>query len=160
VFKKILVCLDGSDLAEHVLPHVSDMVEQGPTRVVLLKVLPETIGGVTGVSQKTPWTMQQRAEEYLRGLASPLEAAGIEVSCVTMLGKAEEVIIRYARENQIDLIAMATHGRGGLQNTLFGSVAQHVLRESGLPMLLIRPSLTTLRRVERAQVVREPAVQQ
>jgi nucleotide-binding universal stress UspA family protein len=160
MFKRILVCLDGSDLAEHVLPHVSEMVEQGPTKVVLLKVLPETIGGVTGVSQKTPWTMQQRAGEYLRGLASPLEAAGIEVSCVTMLGKAEEVIVRYARENQVDLIAMATHGRGGLQNTLFGSVAQHVLRESGLPMLLIRPSLATLRRVERAQAAREPAVQQ
>lgn len=160
MFKKILVCLDGSDLAEHVLPHVSDMVEQGPTKIVLLKVLPETIGGVTGVSQKTPWTMQQRAEEYLRGLASPLEAAGIEVTCVTTLGKAEEVIIRYARDNHIDLIAMATHGRGGLQNTLFGSVAQHVLRESGLPMLLVRPSLTTLRRVERAQAAREPAVQQ
>ena len=96
MFKKILVCLDGSDLAEHVLPHVSDMVTQGPTRVVLLKVLPETIGGVTGVSQKTPWTMQQRAEEYLKGLAAPLEAAGVEVACVTTLGKAEEVIIRYA----------------------------------------------------------------
>ncbi len=156
MFNKVLVCLDGSDLAEHVLPHVSDMVRQGPTEVVLLKVLPETIGGVTGLSQKTPWTMQQRAGEYLKALAAPLEAAGVKVSCVTMLGKAEDVIVRYARENQIDLIAMATHGRGGLQNTLFGSVAQHILRESGLPMLLIRPSLASLRRVERAQAKSEP----
>jgi hypothetical protein len=58
---------------------------------------------------------------------------------VTILGKPEEVIIRCARDNQVDLTAMATHGRGGLQNPLFGSVAQHVLRESGLPLLLIRP---------------------
>lgn len=156
MLNKILVCLDGSDLAEHVLPHVADMVRQGPTEVVLLKVLPETIGGVTGVSQKTPLTMQQRADEYLKALASPLEAAGARVTCVTMLGKAEQVIVRYARENQIDLIAMATHGRGGLQNTLFGSVAQHVLRESGLPMLLVRPGLATQRRVERAEGRSEP----
>jgi nucleotide-binding universal stress UspA family protein len=79
------------------------------------------------------------------------------VKAVTLLGKAEEAIIRYARDNQIDLIALATHGRGGLQNTLFGSVAQHVLRESGLPLLLIRPSIASLRMVQRAQ--REPAVQ-
>lgn len=159
MFQKILVCLDGSELAEHVLPHVSGMVARGPTKVVLLKVLPETIGGVTGVAQKTPWSMQQRAEEYLKGLAAPLEAAGVEVTCVTMLGKAEEVIIRYARENQVDLIAMATHGRGGLQNTLFGSVAQHVLRESGLPMLLIRPTLATLRRVEGEEARHERVTQ-
>ncbi len=155
MFQKILVCLDGSDLAEHIMPHVSDMISRGASRVVLLKVLPETIGGVTGTSQKTPWTMQQRAEEYLKAVAEPLEAAGVEVTCVTLLGKAEDMIVRYARENQVGLIAMATHGRGGLQNTLFGSVARHVLRESGLPMLLIRPTPATLRRVERQQAKHE-----
>ena len=81
------------------------------------------------------------------------------MKAVTLLGKAEEAIIRYARDNQIDLIALATHGRGGLQNTLFGSVAQHVLRESGLPLLLIRPSIASLRMVQRARAQREPVVQ-
>ncbi len=160
MFKKILVCLDGSDLAEHVLPHVSDMVKPGPARVTLLKVLPETIGGVTGTSQKTPLTMQERAEEYLKRLVAPLQEAGAEVDCVTLLGDAEKVIVRYAHENQVDLIAMATHGRGGLQNTLFGSVAQHVLRESGLPMLLIRPALASLRRMEAEQARRQPAARE
>jgi len=137
--KRILACLDGSDLSEQILPHVAQIVTPGSTKVVLFKVLPESIGGATGVSQKTPSSMQHRAEDYLKGLASPLAATGVDVSCVTKLGKPEEGIIRYARENQVDLIAMATHGRGGMQNTLFGSVAQHVLRESGLPLLLIRP---------------------
>lgn len=159
MFKRILVCLDGSELAEHILPHVAEIAAQGSARVILLKVLPESIGGITGISQKTPASVRQRAEEYLKGVASPLEAAGAETSCVSLLGKAEEVIVRYARDNQIDLIAMATHGRGGLQNTLFGSVAQHVLRESGLPLLLIRPSIASLRRVQRAQGQREPVVQ-
>jgi nucleotide-binding universal stress UspA family protein len=158
MFKRILVCLDGSDLAEHILPHVAEIATPGSTQVVMLKVVPETIGGVTGVSQKTPASVQHRAEDYLKGAASPLEAAGVAVRAVALLGKAEQVIIRYARDNQIDLIAMATHGRGGLQNTLFGSVAQHVLRESGLPLLLVRPSLASLRRVQRAQVQREAAV--
>lgn len=137
--RRILVCLDGSSLSEQILPRVAEMATSGSAKVVLFKVLPESIGGATGVSQKTPLSMRQRAEEYLKGLASRLTAAGIDVDCVTMLGKAEEAIVSYARDNQIDLIAMATHGRGGLQNTLFGSVAQHVLRGSGLPMLLIRP---------------------
>ena len=159
MFKRILVCLDGSELAEHILPYVAEIATQGPTEVVLLKVLPETIGGVTGVSQKTPASVQRRSEEYLRGLASPLAAVGAHVKAVTLLGKAEEAIIRYARDNQVDLIALATHGRGGLQNTLFGSVAQHVLRESGLPLLLIRPSIASLRRVQRAHAQREPVVQ-
>jgi nucleotide-binding universal stress UspA family protein len=158
MFKRILVCLDGSELAEHILPHVAEIATQGPTEVVLLKVLPETIGGVTGVSQKTPASVQRRSEEYLQGLASPLEAAGAHVKAVTLLGKAEEAIIRYARDNKIDMIALATHGRGGLQNTLFGSVAQHVLRESGLPLLLIRPSIASLRMVQRARSQREPVV--
>jgi nucleotide-binding universal stress UspA family protein len=103
--------------------------------------------------------MQHRAEDYLKGLASPLAAAGVDVSCVTLLGRAEEAIIRYARDNQIDLIAMATHGRGGLQNTLFGSVAQHVLRESRVALLLIRPTMASLRGVQRAQAQSEPVVQ-
>lgn len=159
MFKRILTCLDGSDLAEHILPYVADVAMPGSTKVTLLKVLPENIGGVTGTSQKTPTSMVRRAEEYLNGLASQLAAAGIDVSSVVAVGKAEDQIIRYARENQIDVIAMATHGRGGLQNTLFGSVAQHVLRESGLPLLLIRPSISSLRRVQRAQLEREPAAQ-
>lgn len=137
--KTILVCLDGSDLSEQILPHVAEMATPGSTKVVLFKVLPETIGGATGVSQKTPASMQQRAEEYLKGLASRLGAASIDVSAVTALGKPAEAIMKYARDHQVDVIAMATHGRGGLQNTLFGSVAQHVLREVGIPLLMIRP---------------------
>ena len=74
MFKTILVCLDGSELAEHILPHVAEIAAQGSTRVVLLKVLPETIGGVTGISQKTPASVQHRAEDYLKGAASPLAA--------------------------------------------------------------------------------------
>ena len=159
MFRRILVCLDGSELAEHILPHVAEIATPGSSKIVLLKVLPETIGGVTGVSKKTPASVQDRAEDYLKEMASPLAAAGVEVSSVSLLGKAEEVIVRYARDNQIELIAMATHGRGGLQNTLFGSVAQHVLRESGLPLLLIRPGIASLRRVQRGQEQREPAVQ-
>jgi nucleotide-binding universal stress UspA family protein len=159
VFKRILVCLDGSNLAEHILPHVIEMAMQGPTKVTLLEVLPEHVEVTTGVTQRTPSSVQHRSEEYLQGLASPLTAAGVDVSSVSILGKPAEAIIKYARDNQIDVIAMATHGRGGLQNTLFGSVAQHVLRESGLPLLLIRPSITSLRRAQRAQAQREPVVQ-
>jgi nucleotide-binding universal stress UspA family protein len=159
MFKRILVCLDGSDLAEHVLPHVAEMAMQGPTNIVLLEVLPEHVEVTTGVTQRTPSSVQHHSEEYLQGLASPLAAAGVDVTSVALIGRPEEAIIKYARDNQIDLIAMATHGRGGLQNTLFGSVAQHVLRESGLPILLIRPSIASLRRVQRAQSQPEPAVQ-
>ena len=79
------------------------------------------------------------ARDYLDGLALPLRGKGLKVQCVTMIGLPAESIVSYAEENRFDLVALATHGRSGLRRLVFGSVADYVVRKSGLPILLIKP---------------------
>jgi nucleotide-binding universal stress UspA family protein len=80
------------------------------------------------------------AKAYLEGLAQPLRDKGLNVQCVTLRGlQVGEAIVSYADESNISLIAIATHGRSGLGRLVFGSVADFVLRETGLPILVIKP---------------------
>jgi nucleotide-binding universal stress UspA family protein len=79
------------------------------------------------------------ARDYLDGLAPPLRERGLKVQCVTMIGHPAESIVHYAEENRFNLVALATHGRSGLKRLVFGSVADYVIRKSGLPILLIKP---------------------
>jgi len=76
---------------------------------------------------------------YLEGVARSLREKGLEVQLATMRGTPSEAIVRYAQGNGIDLIAMATHRRSGIGRLVFGSVADFVLRELGIPMLVVKP---------------------
>ena len=79
------------------------------------------------------------ARDYLEEIATPLRKNGIQVEAVSILGRAGETILSYSGRNKMGLITIATHGRSGLRRGIFGSVADYLLRESGLPMLVIRP---------------------
>lgn len=140
MFKKILICLDGSGFAEQVIQYALDVALKYSARVVLLQAVPPAVPITPGVSVKTSQSLEHSALGYLEGVTSSMKMGGLAVDCVTAAGAPGETIIRYAKENQIDLIAMSTNGRGGLGQTLFGSVAQQVVKESGLPILLVRPS--------------------
>jgi nucleotide-binding universal stress UspA family protein len=93
----------------------------------------------------TPGMLKQMEKEqkessiYLEGVANPLREKGLAVESVIMQGAAGEAIVNYANENDIGLIAIATHGRSGLRRAVFGSVTDYVLRNSGRPILVIRP---------------------
>lgn len=139
MFKTILICLDGSNLAEQVVPYAVDVASRYSSRVVLLQAVPPSVPVTPGVSVKTSLSVEQSALEYLESMASTIRPAGVGVDCVAVPGAPGETIVKYARENKVDLIAISTNGRGGLGQTLFGSVAQHVVKQSGLPLLLIRP---------------------
>ncbi len=151
MFEKILVCLDGSPLSEQIMPYI---IEEARcfSKVVLLRVLatPETavpmgVPGVPGLPVYTEATLrayQREADEapaYLEKIAGSLREKGLDVESVVQQGLAGETIINYADANDIKLIALATHGRGGLKRLVFGSTADYVLRRSGLPILLVRP---------------------
>jgi nucleotide-binding universal stress UspA family protein len=82
---------------------------------------------------------EKEAIAYLEKLAELLRAKNLKVETATAPGPAGRTIVAYAENNKIDLIAIATHGRGGLGRAVFGSVADHVLRESKLPILVIKP---------------------
>src|SRR5512137_3069659 len=147
MFQKILVCLDGSKLAEQILPYAAEQAARFGGSLVLLQVVSlasiPTPTGIESVPVAVPNDQLADAEaaarDYLNGLALTLRDKGVKVQCVTMVGHPAESIVSYAEENRFDLVAIATHGRSGLRRLVFGSVADYVIRKSGLPILLIKP---------------------
>ncbi|MBI1987407.1 MAG: universal stress protein [Nitrospinae bacterium] len=143
MFYNILVTLDGSELAETVIPYVEGLATRFPTRkVVLLRVVPPPhyfFEGSFYALGETQEQMEAIAQEYLDKIASRLQAKGLPVEIELRRGEVASEIIDYAHEHGIDLLAMSTHGRSGVKRWVFGSVAEKVLRSLNLPILLIRP---------------------
>jgi nucleotide-binding universal stress UspA family protein len=147
MFQRILVCLDGSTLAEQILPYASEEAARFDSSVVLFQVVnvPTTVTAPAIEPVPIPVPLERlEAEEsaakaYLERLAQPLREKGLKVQCVTMIGSPAEAIVSYAEDNRFDLVALATHGRSGLGRLVFGSVADHVVRKSKRPILLIKP---------------------
>ena len=151
MFKKILVCLDESELAEKVLPYIADEADHTKASIILFQAVPEPVifsPGLPGVPPvpiesealiKQTQQAEATAASYLETVALRLRKRGLKVETATATGGAGQAITAYAENNSIDLIAMATHGRGGIGRAVFGSVADYVLRESRLPILIIKP---------------------
>jgi nucleotide-binding universal stress UspA family protein len=140
MYKRILVPLDGSQLAEQVLPHAAIHARQFGAEIVLLKVLgplPEPAMSSPQVLRGAAAASAQLALEYLQGVASGLEEEGPPVQVATVEGKPYVEIVRFAEENDIDLIAMSTRGHSGLSRWLLGSVADRVARGTTIPLLLV-----------------------
>ena len=146
MYDNILLCLDGSNLAEQILPHVTDLASRFGSRVVLMEVVadvPITVAPgdpqvVVAQFGRIP-RAKHEAESYLKSVAELLRGKGLKVECVVLEGPVGETISQYAEKSGMDLIAIATHGRSGLGRAVFGSVADYVLRHSRLPVLSIRP---------------------
>ena len=153
----ILVPLDGSKLAEAVLPHVENLAVRMHAEVFFMQSLDIPIRVVAAQSDALPGNVltttevhleqaRKSAEEYLSGLAAAWQAKDIDASWEIVEGKASTRIIDAARTHKAAIIAMSTHGRSGLGQLVFGSVANEVLRESGIPVLLVRPKPGTFER--------------
>jgi nucleotide-binding universal stress UspA family protein len=151
MYERILVPLDGSALAEEVLPHAVQVARcaEGAEMTLIQVVATVTMvaatdpmaasGAEAAVAMQATDAAEEEAAAYLREVAARPELQGIPVQTVVTRGSAAREIIRYAQENGIDLISMSTNGRSGLGRLVFGSVADEVLREAGIPILLIRP---------------------
>jgi len=146
MYKKCLVPLDGSELAECSLNHVKNLVqEKSVGEVTLLNVVKVDIPW-NEINEKTIDLEALRkplfaaARNYLAKVESRLSAEGIPVKTATVEGnRPGETIVDYARGNGMGLIVMATHGHTGFKKLLLGSVATRVLHDSPVPVLLIRP---------------------
>jgi nucleotide-binding universal stress UspA family protein len=142
--RKILIPLDGSKTAEKVLPYARLMANKLEIPVELLAVinLPEIVGQVAAENtlylDRLIEEAVKNSRDYLNAVAKTLGA--VEAKCVVEKGRPEEVILERSMIDKGTLIAMATHGRSGLQRWLLGSVAEKVLRGGSTPLLLIRAS--------------------
>lgn len=132
---KILVPLDGSELADGILKHVERLLGKEPAHVVLLRVLPppgdiEEIPGQFELERKA-------ASAHLESIKLRLEEVGAEVTTVQREGDPAAEILFAVEEHGPDLVAMSSHGRSGVMRWIRGSVAERVLRSSPAPVLLI-----------------------
>lgn len=142
MYKRAIVALDGSPVAEAIVPFILEIAGPLDMEVVLVRVNrplpPEIIEGSGHVTIEDPEASRLDAEEYLAPVAVELRKRGVRVRTQVRRGQPVDEIVAAAREADADLIAMTTHGRSGLGRLLFGSVAEAVLRESQLPLFLMR----------------------
>ena len=149
MYEKILVPLDGSELAESVLPHVETIARGcSVVEIILLRVCeaPSILADYPEGSNRN-WekhvermttNAQQQCNVYLGDVEKQLRDRGFNVMIESRLGKPAEEIINYASENKVDLIIMASHGRAGVSRWAYGSEADKVLRSSCVPVLLVK----------------------
>ncbi len=143
MYKRLLVPLDGSELAEAILPFAEQVAGPLDAELVLLQVveLMSPIEAIASAGVVTPDTLALRemdAKRYLVAIEQRLSKKGLRVHTRVALGPPAEAILAGVRATGADLVAMATHGRSGLGRVLLGSVADAVLRASPVPVLLIR----------------------
>jgi nucleotide-binding universal stress UspA family protein len=152
MYKKILVPLDGSELAECSLNHVKKLFQNGPVGEIFL---------LNAVVVDIPWrqlnagedghqiafdynafikTFMDKSRKYLAKVKSRLASEGITVKTETIeSSRPSHTITDYAQKTGADLIVITTHGYTGMKKMMLGSTALKVLHESNVPVLLIRP---------------------
>ena len=152
MYRRILVPLDGSPLAERVLPYAIALARRASAHVILFQAQTEPL-----IRRIDPWAGSEQvmarerpgdpaaaepditAAAYLDRLAAHLTEQGVSAASLVGDGHAGDTIVATAREQGVDLLAMCTHGRSGPGRWLHGSVADHVLRHTDVPIFLVTP---------------------
>lgn len=141
MIKTILVPLDGSELAEQVLPYASELARRADADLLLLTSI-QPVGIWDATATAINWEREERlAQEYLDAQKGRLEADGVKVRVKRQHGEAAANILETADAENVSLIAISTHGRSGLSRWLFGSVADRIVQSAHVPLLMIRPDL-------------------
>jgi nucleotide-binding universal stress UspA family protein len=137
MFKKILVPLDGSKLAEGIVPRVEWLAKIHDADLTLIRVaLAHVFPGADPIQHQV--NVVREAEEYLAKIEENLKKVGVRVNSVVRYGHDAQEIVDHARDRGFDLIAMSTHGRSGLAQFVLGSVANKIIHTASVPILLCR----------------------
>jgi nucleotide-binding universal stress UspA family protein len=141
MYKRALVPLDGSIVAESIVPFVLQIAGPLGLDVALLNVVvpaPPRVVDAGPVVLDNTQALAADAEAYLLPFARELRANGVRVTTTVRHGEPVAEILAAVREVRADLIIMTTHGRTGFGRLLFGSVAEGVLRQAEVPVFLMR----------------------
>lgn len=150
MYREVVVPLDGSELAEEVLPHVAEMIRGRDSQVYLLSVTPMMRGVASSIVDSHPnagerQRVEQELKKYLRKVGRRLEPVAAEVEVAVRFGRPADEVLAFADNVGADLIAMTTHGRSGIRAWIFGSVADRIMRGATCPVLLVRAGQAQLR---------------
>ncbi len=151
MFKKILVPLDGSDLAEKIIPFVEDLCKNYESEVTLLRVIHTTDVEPAALNDVLEY-MAKEAKAYLSKVEETLKAKGIKTGSVVLAGEIADSIIAYAEKGKFELVAMTTHGKGGVPRWHLGSVAETVLESVDVPILVERSFRPKLPHIDEQEV--------
>lgn len=148
MYLHIMVPLDGSELAECVLPHVNAMAKmlKGKEKISLVRVV-TPLHLYEGAEFSLPPGERKRLEDdnarlargYLDQVASKLNLEQVTVKTVVLIGQVVAQLNDFIGKNGVDLVIIATHGRSGISRWFAGSVADRLIRSSPVPVLVVRP---------------------
>jgi nucleotide-binding universal stress UspA family protein len=149
MYDKILVPLDGSERAEEILPHVAKLALKFQSTVILMQVVEIKIGaegvefmpmagGSVELAVRAVEEDKKLTETYLNKVKSRLQAKGVETKVRVVFGSVVDKVISAAQQENVDLIAMASHGHTGAACVFYGCVAAGVLHRIDRPLLIIR----------------------
>ena len=144
-YKKIVVPLDGSGWAQRTVPHAVDIARTNKAELILLHVFRppayEYTDQIALAGQEEQLNqLREQMKQYLMGVRSELRAEDVTVRCQLIEGPGvAHLICDYVNSENVDLVVMSTHGRGGISDFLFGSVANRVMHGVKAPVLLIQP---------------------
>lgn len=141
--KKILFPTDFSEGSDNALPYAADMVKHYGAKLYLLHVI-QDIAGATA-SYVPHVSLDELYRDMEKNAAKEIDRYGIEelrgikdIERIVVKGRPYEEILKFARENKVDLIVIGTHGRKGLDRVIFGSTAEKVVRDAPCPVLSVR----------------------
>jgi nucleotide-binding universal stress UspA family protein len=144
MYKKILVPLDGSPLAEAALPHAEAIAKAEGAEIVLLRIplvpAAEMFTREPSIALKIHDEEEAEAEKYINTKMVDLKKHNVKVTALTQDGPVPDTILAVAEETEADMIAMSTHGRTGVKRWLMGSVADRVVHHAHVPVMLIHPN--------------------
>jgi nucleotide-binding universal stress UspA family protein len=157
MFKRLLVPLDGSRFGSRALKYATDVAQRFDAEIILMQVIkpatpvpsttgmPPSIESPAAAKISAQAALQEdksnaaRARRYLSRKLRAMRPHGIKGSYHVVIGDPVQSIMRFSKKAHIDLIVMSTHGKSGLKRAILGSVADEVIRESGKPVLVVRP---------------------
>jgi nucleotide-binding universal stress UspA family protein len=139
-FRRILVPLDGSELAERAMVPALALAVAMSAKLFLIRVaIPLSLNLDPKLYQRTIKLRQDEAKQYLRSIQSRFSLSQADIETQVLVGRAARSIINFAKENDIDLIAMSSHGRSGINRWVYGSVADKVLHSAHCAKVIIHP---------------------
>ncbi len=138
MYHKILVTLENSRTDESIIAHVGELARQLKSSVLLLHVADGWVARAYHELNLAPSQEMLDDHAYLEATRARFEAAGIAAETLLLLGEPADEIIKIAREKDVDLIAMSTHGHRFLSDLIYGSTAEKVRHLVDIPVLLLK----------------------
>ncbi len=159
MYKRILVPLDGSETAERILPHVEAIAQATGAEVILFRTAYSSFQIASDIVTEAPTEARKmieaeeaRSAKYLEGVAKRLQDVGLKTRLEVLVGEPAVEILTAAEKDDVDLIALMSHGSTAINKFDLGSVAHKVLKASTRPVLMVRAFRSLLRQLDEQEV--------